>query len=409
MDVAVIGAGPAGAWAAYRLASRGARVTMFDASHPREKACGGGVTGRALALVSEAIPADAIPSRAIALARFTSGDSHPDVVVPLAPASLVVASRRCFDEMLLAAAMRTGAGLCRSRVLDVDVTSTGARVRTADGAAFTASFLIGADGANSLVRRRLARAFGRSELSIATGFFARGATSGEIVIELMNDPPGYLWSFPRPDHLAIGICAQADAGAGVQTLRARCGSWLERTGLTCGTTLDAYSWPIPSLAAKDLAAQTIASHRWCLVGDAAGLVDPITREGIFFALASGAAAAEAIMAAHSPMADYTARVNDEIVDELAHAARLKAGFFRPAFNGLLLNALNESHAVREVMADLISGTQGYRSLKWRLLRTLELRLAWRTLRASAPLRISSREIPIPRSNTNVRSIDADLD
>jgi geranylgeranyl reductase family protein len=380
MDVAVIGAGPAGAWAAYRLAARGARVTMFDASHPREKACGGGITGRALALVSEAFPPDAIPSRAIASARFTSADGHADVVVPLAPNSLVVASRKCFDEILLASAIRAGAELCRSRVLDVEVTPAGARVKTADGAAFTTSFIVGADGANSLVRRRLARRFGRSQLSIATGFFARGATSREIVIEVMSNPAGYLWSFPRPDHLAIGICAQADAGAGVEALRARCGSWVERTGLARGATLHAYSWPIPSLAASDFAAQTIGSHRWCLVGDAAGLVDPITREGIFFALASGAAAADAIIAARDPMADYTARVKDEIADELAHAARLKTGFFRPAFNGLLMKALNESRAVREVMADLISGTQGYRSLKWRLLQTLEFRIAWQTLR-----------------------------
>src|SRR3954454_7902794 len=70
-DVAIVGAGPAGSRAAYVLARGGARVTIFDGSHPREKPCGGGVTGRALALVADAIDLDAFPQTAIASARFT--------------------------------------------------------------------------------------------------------------------------------------------------------------------------------------------------------------------------------------------------------------------------------------------------------------------------------------------------
>ena len=89
--------------------------------------------------------------------------------------------------------------------------------------------MIGADGANSLVRRRVATAFRRDQLSIATGFFAHGVTSDEIVIELTADPPGYIWSFPRPAHLAIGICAQADAGISAGALRARTAAWIDAT------------------------------------------------------------------------------------------------------------------------------------------------------------------------------------
>ena len=74
IDVAVVGAGPAGAWAAYTLARRGARVTVFDPSHPREKPCGGGVTGRALALVADALREHMLPRRVIRSARFI--DSH---------------------------------------------------------------------------------------------------------------------------------------------------------------------------------------------------------------------------------------------------------------------------------------------------------------------------------------------
>src|SRR4029453_14225993 len=140
-------------------------------------------------------------------------------------------------------------------------------------------FVIGADGANSLVRRKLCTPFHRNQLSIATGHFAHGMTSDRIVIEMFADPPGYIWSFPRPDHLAIGICAQADGGAGAASLRARPLDWIRATKIAGEAPREEYSWPIPSLSARDYGALIAAGPRWCLVGDAAGLVDPITREG----------------------------------------------------------------------------------------------------------------------------------
>jgi geranylgeranyl reductase family protein len=399
-----VGGGPAGARAAYVLAQRGVRVTIFDGSHPREKPCGGGVTGRALSLVADAVDPAAFPSTVIRSARFTrlrgaaasrlrtSGASAAQAagqaatqtmesaVVPLDGHALVVASRASFDAALLAAAERAGATLLQTRVTDVSVDASGVTLTTAGGS-HRASYVIGADGANSLVRRRVATAFRRDQLSIATGFFAHGVTSDEIVIELTSDPPGYIWSFPRPGHLAVGICAQADAGITAGTLRARTRDWIAATRIADGARLEPYAWPIPSLGARDFDALELAGTRWALVGDAAGLVDPITREGIFFAIASGQWIADAL-AAGAPEHRYTAQVRDEAIAELARAARLKAGFFRPAFTGLMMRALMESGAIRSVMADLVAGRQSYATLKWRLLKTLEIGLAWRALTAS---------------------------
>jgi len=432
VNIAIVGAGPAGARAAWVLARQGARVTIFDGSHPREKPCGGGVTGRALALVADAIDATSCARTPIRRARFirlrASGASAGQVRLPECDASgqvrlreygasagqgrppecgasagqaldpialttgdsatvdldrgaLVVASRAEFDAALLHAAQQAGAVLEPARVTDVRVDADGVTLETRRGRR-RADVVIGADGANSLVRRRVARPFRRDQLSIATGFFAHGVTSTEIVIAFVADPPGYIWSFPRPGHLAIGICAEATAGHSSEALRARTAEWIRATGIARGARLEPYAWPIPSLAAPDASELTVSGSRWLLTGDAAGLVDPITREGIYFALASGQWAAESLLRDRFA-SSYASRVAAEAGRELGRAARFKAGFFRPAFINVLMRALQQSAGVRAVMADLIAGQQGYADLKWRLLKTFEIGLAWRALTSSS--------------------------
>ena len=358
-------------------------MTIVDGSHPREKPCGGGVTGRALAIVAEAIGDPPLSARVVRSARFTNSQAGTSASVPLAalgigPSSdLVVVSREGFDRRLLDAARAAGATLKQARVMDLTIERAGVRLQTADGP-IHADFVIGADGANSLVRRRVAAAFRRDQLSIATGFFAHGTTSDEIAIELAADPPGYIWSFPRPDHLAVGICAPADGGTSSARLRETTRAWIRSTNIAPGARLEPYAWPIPSLSASDFSVPTLAGSRWLLVGDAAGLVDPITREGIFYALLSGEMAARAL-AADNPVRAYTAEASDDVVGELARAARLQQRFFDSRFITLLTDALLASTNIRAVMADLIAGRQSYKGLKWRLARTGEIGLAWRWL------------------------------
>ena len=372
-DVAVVGAGPAGSWAAYRLARAGARVVLLDPSHPREKPCGGGVTGRAFELVASAIQRADLPVVSVRTASFVAGGRAATVPLPPPDApceALSIVGRQSFDGALLAAATRMGAVHRAIRVTDVERTASVWTVSSASERV-TSDWVIGADGATSLVRRRVATAFPRTELSVATGYFVGGVTSAEIAIDFDDTPTGYVWSFPRADHLAVGACGQADAVT-APCLLARTGAWI-RKNVNGGGTLDRYSWPIPSLTEAALHAECPAGDKWMLVGDAAGLVDPITREGIYFALLSADHAATSLAGA-APAAQYRQRLRDTVYDELVRAARLKARFFRPELLGLLVRALNRSTRVRAIMADLVAGRQTYSGLRRRLLGTREWRL-----------------------------------
>ena len=382
-DVAIVGAGPGGAWTAYLLARSGARVMVLDPSHPREKPCGGGITGRALALVAHALP-QPLPAVSVRRARFLDGDGHSAAVDLVKPGTdaLLVSGRAAFDGLLLHAALQAGAEFGRARGIDVRRVTRGFEIATADGRTQRAAVVVGADGANSMVRRTLHLPFARRQLSIATGYFAHGTTSDEILLEFVDDPPGYIWSFPRPDHLAIGICAPADAGVTSGALRMIAARWIERTHLARPAKLEPYSWPIPSLSVRDFDAATVSGPQWFLVGDAAGVVDPITREGIFFALQSASFAAEAIAGSQGRgERAYAERMRGEVMGELRRAARLKDAFFQPRFTRLMIEALRRSGAIRTVMADLVAGVQTYRGLKWRLVQTLEFGYAARALAA----------------------------
>ena len=362
---------------------------MVDGSHPREKPCGGGVTGRALRLVSAQLagtpaPGGVIVDRAVfiqdgARAAIDLPASAPGAGGPAAAAgtALVVFPRLHFDAQLYEAAVAAGATPVAERARDVEATPGGARLRLESGASLEARWIVGADGANSLVRRRMLAPFSRAELTIASGYFLHGATSRDIVVEFVPEPPGYLWSFPRADHLAVGVCAQADRTTAAE-LRAIAGRWMERERLQ--GTPEAYSWPIPSLSAGAIRTQRPAGRGWLLVGDAAGLVDPITREGIFFALESADLAADAILGDHEVAERFLAALGDQILPELARAATLKEGFFRPRFMRLLVQALQSSPKVGAVMADLVAGEQPYRTLAWRLLGTFEFGLALELVR-----------------------------
>jgi flavin-dependent dehydrogenase len=360
MKVAVVGAGPAGSLLSYHLARDGAKVALFDPSHPREKPCGGGLTARALALLPPAPPGDPLPARPIGSCRFESGTGE-EVEVRLSK-PIVVASRRELDAWLLRRAKEAGAAHVPERVVAVDGSG---RVRTSSGRDERFDVIAGADGAGSLVRRTFLAPTPAARRSMAVGWYARGVSP--MVVRFTPGIPGYLWLFPRPDHVGVGICAPLGS-VPTRRLFLRLEDEVARRfpGFVKPVS-GPYAHTIPSPSPDPASLREIAGARWALVGDAAALADPITGEGIHSALRSAISLAETLRSAGTT-GRYPERVAAELGPELLKAVMLRDRFYSDGFTRRMIGFAARSETIRRVLGDLVLGDQGYLGLKRRLVR-----------------------------------------
>lgn len=360
MKVAVVGAGPAGALLAHDLARDGAAVTVFDASHPREKPCGGGLTAKALALLPPGPAEDPLPVRWVDACRFESGTGE-DVELRLGQ-PVAVGARRDVDAWLLRRAVEAGAVHVAERV--IAVAADGA-LRTAAGRSESFDVVVGADGAGSLVRRTFLSPMPRARLTMAVGWFAPGVSP--MVVRFTPGLAGYMWLFPRRDHVGVGICAPLGS-VPTRSMLGRLEAEIARA-FPAFTDADAerYAHTIPSPSTDPHSFLELAGERWALVGDAAALADPITGEGIYYALRSARMLAEVLRADGSP-ARYPGAALEDFGRDLLKAAAIRDRFYAPGFARRMIDFSARSRAVRDVLADLVLGRQGYVGLKRRLLR-----------------------------------------
>jgi len=356
MRVGIVGAGPAGSQLARLLAEAGVSVSLFDASHPREKPCGGGLTARALALLPEPPASDPLPARFVGHCAFESEAAR--VTVPL-ERPVAIAARRELDAWLLRRAIEAGAGHVAARVVEL---GAGWLRTTAGEQRF--DVVVGADGAGSLVRRRLLGPLPPQRLAVAGGWFAPG--DAPMTIRFLPGVQGYAWLFPRSDHVGVGICAPLAAEPTRRLLQRLEAAVQRHYPALADADAARYAHTIPSPSTDPTSLLEAAGPGWALVGDAAALADPISGEGIYPALASAGILARTLVETGST-SGYAERLLEELGRELLRAAELRGRFYSDGFTDRMLRYASRSSAIRTVLADLVLGEQGYQGLKRRLL------------------------------------------
>jgi len=375
MKIAIVGAGPAGAHLAHELSVQGAEVDLYDSREAWEKPCGGGVTSKALAEFPFLLT-DSPARKMVSSVRLISAAGREVLVEPRA--DFAIYSRQELGRMLRERAIGAGA---RMRTDRVERTTRRGRkwvVETAAGSQSEVDLLVGADGASSVIRRRVGVRFEAEDFSYGLGWHIHGLNpAGHVDIRYLQNLSGYIWLFPRIDHLSYGIASgyrEATPAEMKQRLLAHI-EWQNPTvaGLirSGADGVSFYAAMIPSLGVGswDRLRVSKPEEGWALVGDAAGFVDPLTGEGIYYALRSADLLAQAL---GDRFDDYEAMWRDSFGGELRRAAELSDKFYGGDYAGAsmaerMVQLAQRHRGVRETLRDLISGDQGYLGLKQRLI------------------------------------------
>jgi geranylgeranyl reductase family protein len=404
MRIVIVGGGPAGSQAAELAAGKGARVILYEPRPGWEKPCGGGVPERGV----EFCPALAdarLPQRAAVRARIFS-PSGREALVPLAE-PLRVFSRCDLNRILLERAAAAGAQVRTDRVASVAREAADWKVVDGSGREERADFLIGADGASGLVRARVAGRLPRLDESIGIGYFLEGYSSDEIILKFCGGLDGYVWVFPRTDHLAAGICGPGAGGHSKALFEELDRFLIDFYGMAVVKRRMRYGAKIPALPEALPAGEACLGDGWALVGDAAGFVDPLTREGIHYALASSRFLAEALE--RGDPAAYPRRCQALFGEEMDWARRHRAAFFSRRFCEAFTLLASTSRPVQEVVSDLIAGRQEYRSLRRRLgahfvATGLSLALGWLRKVGASRTDAAPSHVAIPRPGSPAASL-----
>ncbi|HEU4796719.1 MAG TPA: NAD(P)/FAD-dependent oxidoreductase [Pyrinomonadaceae bacterium] len=389
-DLLIIGAGPAGSFAAELLAKGGAKIALFDGRPPGEpKACGGGVTAKALNAWPNLLNAVGRTIHELDLYSPSGKRLHLKLDEPFA-----VYSRVAFDGYLRDRARAAGAEVFGEKISARKITKTDKGwLLQSDSNEWTGSVLVGADGANSGIAKMLAGPLEPSDMEVAFGYRAPLPASGDAptVVAFLPRWVGYAWAFPRPDHISFGIATTQDAfehqplddllwrfmiGYYLQRAGAKVNFWnayessLETRAIReqLNETAERYAARIPGLSATTWDNRKVSGDNWALLGDAAGFADPVTGEGIYYALRSAELFAESYL--RGGLSSYESAWRKDFGAELRRAAQMRrrfyGNFWGAPFTERMIEFAKGHRGVRRVLGDLVAGEQGYTDLKKKL-------------------------------------------
>ncbi|SPE41907.1 Geranylgeranyl reductase [Candidatus Sulfopaludibacter sp. SbA3] len=342
---------------------------MFDEKLAWEKPCGGGLTYKAYSQYPFLLH-NATPKRLIhetVLAAPGAGEVTLRLNEPL-----LIYSRLDLNRLLLERAERAGAQIEKARVTEMARAGSGWQLRTSSGTA-DADFCVVATGARNPLRDFGTELKSQDTMS-ALGYYVPGSQE-RIDIQFLPGLEGYIWVFPRCGHLSVGICGKGEPAS---ALRKRLENWMRERGISWKEGAF-YSHLLPALDTRSWKQNRVSGEGWMAVGDAAGLVDPITGEGLYYAIRSGDLAARTLLGEESSLAarvdEYRRTLRRDFAADLEFGSRLARRVFlgRFLFGSVpqrMVQFTRRSPRFSAIMQDLFSGRQPYLGLKKRLLSNL---------------------------------------
>lgn len=367
--VAVLGGGPAGAFAAERLSAAGLRTVLLDEKLAWEKPCGGGLTYKAYSQYPFLLENDT-PKRLVRVTTLSApkvGDIKMELQQPL-----LIYSRLDLNRMLLKRAERAGTQIEKERVLGIERGGGGWNVRTRSGT-LHADYCVLATGARNTLRD-VGTQLTAADTMRALGYYVQSQQE-HIDIHFIPGLEGYIWVFPRCGHLSVGICGK---GESAQALRGRLEGYMREKDISYKDATF-YSHVLPSLEKPAWQSNRVSGEGWAAVGDAGGLVDPITGEGLYYAIRSADLVSRIILAQEHAPAEaahaYRNLLRRDFAADLEFGALLARRFFLQRFlmstvPSRMIQFMRRSPRFAGIVQDLFAGTQPYLELKGRLLKSL---------------------------------------
>ena len=408
-EIAIVGAGPAGAHLASRLAAEGRDVVLFDPKGAWEKPCGGGVPTRAIREFAYLLEASKYPRKLVR--RITMISPLERRVSLSVDEPFAIYSRRVLNGLVLDRALEAGARFEQTAVTDFSRDGQSCRIQTATGETWRARFLVGADGAASFIRRRLVGIFSKNDLALAFGYNVKdedgdprsngkqlaASTDDEVIVRFPKNFTGYLWAFPRPGVMNFGVASKLGERTSDELRAILCKFVCDYYGgrMPEPDRVSFFGAKIPTLDLATWKDLRTTGDGWALIGDAAGFADPITGEGIYYAFKSADLFADCLLrqthsngereqSSDDPMTCY-ARANalydeswrESFGRDLEHASyRLPhfyhGFFFGHIFTDAMIWLARRHRGVQTILVRALTGDQSYVTLKRDL-----LRMAWR--------------------------------